>query len=56
MLGYFSQPIVDFRPYKVDETLVDEETNENLTFVYEKGNERRIFDVDNLPDSTGTFV
>ena len=56
MLGYFSQPIVDFRPYKVDETLVDEETNENLTFVYEKGNERRIFDVDNLPDSTWTFV
>lgn len=57
--GYSIQPLVDFRPYKVGTPLIisqDDEDDAEYAFVYEKDGEQRQFDIDNLPDSTWTFV
>lgn len=58
-LGYYYQPLVDFRPYKIGTSLVDTDTGEDsgydedeyLRFVYEKDGVRKEFGVDDeLPD------
>lgn len=59
--GYFVQPLVDFRPYKVGTKLFDTEKNstyrENDTYyVYEKDGEQRRFALSDIPDSTWTYV
>lgn len=61
VIGYFGfnvQPLADFRPYPVGTYLIppadDEETD--IKFVYEKNGVKETFSVDNLPDSTWTFV
>lgn len=62
LYGYNIQPMIDFRPYPVGsnlyESLVDGEIEDgaDMDFVYEKDGERRVFNIDNLPDSTWTFV
>lgn len=55
--GLNIQPVLDFRPYKVGSSLCPE-VNESTEFIftYEKDGERRNFDIDNLPDSTWTFI
>lgn len=60
MLGYNVQPLLDFRSFPVGTRLIDdedsaEETNE-YKFVYSKDGVEKEFDLDNLPDSTWSFV
>lgn len=60
-VGYRYQPLVDFRPYPVGSELVftpsehSDEDDEGV-FIYEKNGEEQSFTVDQLPDSTWTFV
>lgn len=57
-VGYFYQPLIDFRPYKTGSELVnltpgEEEDDEDqyLRFVYEKNGEKKTFTIDDqLPD------
>jgi uncharacterized membrane protein len=56
-IGYNYQPLLDFRGYKVGESLVDTSADGgDLKFVYEKDGQRQEFDAYNLPDSSWTFV
>ena len=60
--GYFYQPMLDFRPYKVGVPLIGEDKmvdDNEFVFVYEQNGEKREFTIDNLPaedDSTWQFV
>ncbi len=59
--GYRYQPLVDFRPYPIGTELtadaLDEETSVDAeSYIYMKDDEEKHFNVDNLPDSTWTFV
>lgn len=61
--GYNVQPLVDFRPYPVGTDLAGElakansgDEAEDMVFVYSKDGEERQFSVDQLPDSSWTFV
>lgn len=61
MHGYSIQPLVDFRPYKTGTELIPNAddgsgNDEEYLFVYEKDGAEQRFDIDNLPDSTWTFV
>ncbi len=61
---YRHLPIQDFRPYKVgvyipDGMIIPEDapTDEyKSTFIYSKNDEQKEFGIDNIPDSTWTFV
>ena len=58
LVGYFgiaAQPLLDFRDFKVETPLFDDEAA-NVDVIYEKNGETRKFTADNLPDSTWTFV
>lgn len=55
LYGYISQPLLDFRQYKVGEPLIDEDENDTpkYEFIYEKEGERVIFSSnDVLPDES----
>ncbi len=62
LYGYLVQPVADFRTFPIGRSLVASDEDESsgddseLTFIYEKDGERREFSLDNLPDSTWTFV
>lgn len=64
LYGYNIQPMIDFRPYPVGSNLyaalnpgdAGEEREESLEMVYERNGEERTFSIDELPDSTWTFV
>lgn len=57
VIGWQLQPIVDFRPYSLGQTLVtDDGEGDAPSYIYSKGGEDRIFSLDELPDSTWTFV
>lgn len=66
-IGYYYQPLIDFRPYKIGTELVEEDTelpedsdeDSYLRFVYEKNGQRKEFSIDDiLPDEEDgwTFV
>lgn len=56
-VGYQIQPLVDFRPYRCGtEIFTGNEGTESSSYIYEKDGERRSFALDELPDSTWTFV
>lgn len=52
LIGYNIQPLVDFRPYKVNtELLSDDSDAEGVKFIYNKdGVGNKEFDIDNLPE------
>lgn len=57
-MGYQIQPLVDFRPYPVGSVLFEspQGDEDEESFIYEKDGVRQTFTLDNLPDSTWTFV
>lgn len=58
-IGYYIQPLIDFRPYPEGTELVSRyEPSEEpeFDFVYEKDGKRQAFAIDSLPDDTWTFV
>lgn len=64
--GYFCQPMIDFRPYKVgnpilsqDENTDAEDMDDAFVFIYEKDGVKHEFALDDIPDeedSTWVFV
>lgn len=56
--GYFTQPLIDYRPYPVGTRLVqaytvegnDDESDEDFIFVYRRDGTDREFSIDSLPD------
>lgn len=61
--GYASQPLIDFRPYKLGETIIESEDNAGIhpeyVFIYEKDGVRKSFsENDVLPDESEgwTFI
>lgn len=55
--GYYIQPLVDFRPYRTDTSLMSADDAEGAyTYIYSKDGVERQFGLDELPDSTWTFV
>ena len=60
LFGYIYQPLIDFRPYKVGETLIDfsDSDNEiNYEFIYSKNGIEQSFTIDNVPtDDEWEFV
>ncbi len=61
-VSYNVQPLIDFRRFVPGTELLsgeDEESDESeavFEYVYERGGERRAFSIDELPDSTWSFV
>lgn len=55
-IGWQIQPMVDFRPYGVGKPLVSEQESDDVRYIYERDGEQASFSLDNLPDSTWTFV
>lgn len=60
-VGYMVQPLIDFRAYPDGSKLVvdngaDDSPEDTLVFVYQKDGIEEEFALDNLPDSTWTFV
>jgi len=57
-VGYNIQPLVDFRPFKTGTTIFTpfEDYIEEMEYIYEKDGIERQFALDELPDSTWTFV
>lgn len=58
-IGYKSQPLMDFRPYKTGTYIIGEHGGTDgveYSFVYEKDGVRKQFSLENLPDTTWTFV
>lgn len=59
MAGYQIQPLVDFRPYKAGTEIfasASSEISANEEYIYEKDGIQRNFTLDEIPDSTWTFV
>lgn len=61
LFGYNVQPLLDFRSFPVGTSLVSEYSEESpeeaqFEFVYEKDGNLEVFSVENLPDSSWTFV
>lgn len=56
--GYRYQPIVDFRPYPTGSFIYqpDQNAGGNEMYVYSRGDETHAFPLDELPDSTWTYV
>lgn len=64
LYGYNIQPMIDFRPYPAGTNLAAllgssdlvKENADNIEFIYEKDGQKQSFSIENLPDSTWTFV
>lgn len=54
-VGFTVQPLVDFRPYKVGQRIIEGE-NDDMSLIYSKDGVERAFALDNLPDSTWTYI
>lgn len=49
LYGYFDQPLLDFRPYSIGETLIDTSSDtedERISFIYEKDGIEKEFNID----------
>ena len=61
IIGYNIQPIMDFRPFEISTQIFrpdgqEIEEDDNLLFIYEKDGLSKSFKLDQLPDSTWTFI
>jgi len=59
LYGYNAQPMADFRSFPVGTSLITQDVDDdesNYLFIYEKDGTREQFAIDNLPDSTWTFI
>lgn len=61
LFGYNIQPLIDFRQYPVGTDLytrINESSDDedDIMFKYEKNGMTKLFTLDNLPDSTWTFI
>ncbi|MDE6528685.1 MAG: DoxX family protein [Muribaculaceae bacterium] len=58
LYGYNAQPMADFRSFPVGTSLLpsDADGDAGFAFIYEKDGRKEEFSIDNLPDSTWTFV
>lgn len=61
LYGYNVQPMVDFRPYPVGTDLAaimqqEESDTEGMTFIYSRDGQEQAFTLDELPDSSWTYV
>lgn len=54
-IGYYYQPLLDFRPYKVGTAFMDDQ-DDDVRMIYTKDGLVRSFSVYDLPDSTWTYV
>ena len=57
--GYYFQPMIDFRPYKVGTVLTNSGESfddSNYVFIYKKNGVTKEFSINNLPDTSWTFV
>lgn len=55
VVGMSAQPLMDFRPFKVGSKLL-EDTKENIYLIYEKDGVKAEFDIEELPDSSWSYV
>lgn len=55
IVGYNVQPLADFRHYPVGGNLIDDSESE-VGLIYERDGVRQEFGIDDLPDSTWTYV
>lgn len=62
LYGYNFQPMLDFRPYTVGTNLYTtlngdtSDDHDNIKMLYQRDGEEQAFSIDELPDSTWTFV
>ncbi|MCH5325828.1 MAG: DoxX family protein [Duncaniella sp.] len=61
LFSYNIQPLQDYRRFAPGAMLVEQEADDDaadveMEYIYEKDGQRRTFAIDNLPDSTWTFV
>ena len=57
--GYFNQPLLDFRPFKIGTTLAEYEIDSEeaeYKFIYKKGDVIKEFSMDSIPDDDWEFV
>ena len=57
-MGHYVQPLKDYRPYSIGTMLTSASSDDDTdyVFIYEKDGAKKEFTVDNLPDTTWTFV
>ena len=58
-IGFYMQPLIDFRPYPVGAPIVSlyEPSDEpEFVFTYEKNGVKQSFTIDSLPDDTWTYI
>lgn len=59
-IGFYIQPLLDFRPFKVGTYVYDrsagESDEQSFVFIYEKNGVAKEFQIDSLPDDSWTFV
>ena len=56
IIGWTCQPVVDFRPYPVGGPILASDEANTPSYIYIKNGIKETFTLDNLPDSTWTFV
>ncbi len=61
-IGYYSQPVIDFRHYKIGTSLFaegeseEDDNEESMVFIYEKDGVSKEFAVDEIPDEDDGWV
>lgn len=55
VVGMSVQPLMDFRNFRVGNRLIDD-SDESIGLIYEKNGSEEVFSIDEIPDSTWTYV
>ena len=60
-IGYYMQPLIDFRPYPVGTSLAPRQADnstagQDFEYIYEKGGVQRAFGIDSLPGDDWNYV